>query len=62
MITSAHGNLQSLVENLEISGMIEGTQNVILGNVNAVQSTSGALCKVVKEWAGTPTFNVLANC
>jgi stage III sporulation protein SpoIIIAA len=49
MIASAHGNLRSLVENPELSGTIGGTQNVILGDVNAVRTTSGALRKVVAK-------------
>jgi single-stranded DNA-specific DHH superfamily exonuclease len=39
--------------------MIGGTQNVILGDIDAAGTTSGALCKVVKERAGAPTFDAI---
>ncbi|CAM9303322.1 unnamed protein product [Ectocarpus sp. 13 AM-2016] len=57
VVASAHGDLQSLLENPELNTLVGGTTNVTLGD--AMASATNAGNKVQRQRAGAPIFDTI---
>ncbi|CAN0275319.1 unnamed protein product, partial [Ectocarpus sp. 12 AP-2014] len=59
VVASAHGDLQSLLENPELNNLVGGTTNVTLGD--AMASATNAGNKVQRQRAGAPIFDTIVE-
>ena len=63
MIASAHGDLRKLVNNVELKGLIGGTESVTLGDEEArkrgSKSTTNGLQKQMTVRTGKPIFDII---
>ncbi|CAN0180687.1 unnamed protein product, partial [Ectocarpus fasciculatus] len=59
MVATAHGDLQSLLENPELNTLVGGTTSVTLGD--AMASATNAGNKVQRQRAGAPIFDTIVE-
>ncbi|CBJ28810.1 expressed unknown protein [Ectocarpus siliculosus] len=59
VVASAHGDLQSLLENPELNTLVGGTTSVTLGDAMAIATNAGN--KVQRQRAGAPIFDTIVE-